>query len=245
MCHEPIGRRVSRDRIRRFSGLELSQVGRSVTLRQRLAYWVIEFGRLCSLEGRHRFLASRALPCLAWCFGGGVMSALIVIAFFFCSLMASYVLFKLLKSTARVGGNTRQAGGALAGFVIIFAAMEGAYIYISGNELQQARLASTEKNLQNRLDKAEADLALKNQQLEVKEIAGKIQPNLVETKVVLAIAATDLDVNGIFRIDGRCLDLADDLRLYFIREGRHVFQFLQALPPAGDEFDVTQLAGGQ
>lgn len=163
------------------------------------------------------------------------MSAVIVIAFFSCSLLASYVLFRLLKSTARVGKSSWQAGGALAGFVIVFLSMQGTYKSISDIESTKARLTSTE-----------ADLQSAKQQLAAKTIAGKIQPNLVETKVVLAVAATDPDGNGLFRFDGRCLDpVTDDLRLYFIREGRHVFRFLEALPKVGEEFDITQLEVGQ
>ena len=163
------------------------------------------------------------------------MSALIVIAFFFCSLVASYVLFKILKSRARVGSSTWQAGGALAGFVIVFLVMHATYKSINDIELAKARLISTE-----------ADLKAAKKQLEARRIEGRIQPNLVETKIVLAIAATDPDGNGKFRFDGRCLDpVTDDLRLYFIREGRHVFRFLEALPGTGDEFDITELGEGR
>ena len=163
------------------------------------------------------------------------MSAVIVVVFFLCSLAASYVLFKLLRSQARVGKSSWQAGGALAGFVIVFLAMQTTYKSISDIESVKGRLNATE-----------AELKSVKAQLAAKTITGKIQPNLVETKVVLAVAATDPDGNGRFRVDGRCLDpVTDDLRLYFIREGRHVFRFLDALPNGGDEFDITQLVEGR
>jgi len=153
------------------------------------------------------------------------MSALIVIGFMFCSLVASYVLFELLKSTALVGGTKWQAGGALAGFVIVFWATQATYKSFNDIDGVQSQLESTQVELESA-----------KQRLAAKTITGKIKPNLIETKVVLAVAATDPDGNGIFRLNGHCLDSdADDdgLRLYFIKEGRNVFRFLEGLPAPG------------
>src|SRR5262245_7174326 len=140
---------------------------------------------------------------------------LIVVIIFSCSLGAAYVLFKLLKSTAFVKTPEGQAGGAAGGFLLVLFALTAIYSSVCKLEAGQAVT-----------------------------ITGKIRPNLLETKVVLAVAATDPDGNGSFRVDGRCIDPSrDDIRLYFIREGRQVFRILDALPGKAEEFNVAQLEG--
>lgn len=51
-------------------------------------------------------------------------------AFFLLSLLGAYVLFKYLKSEAQVSSRWYQAGGALAGFVIIYGLLYGSYYQI-------------------------------------------------------------------------------------------------------------------
>ncbi len=47
----------------------------------------------------------------------------IVAVFFLLSLAGAYVLFKVLKSSAVIERPGYQAGGALAGFLLIFASL--------------------------------------------------------------------------------------------------------------------------
>lgn len=51
-----------------------------------------------------------------------------IIVVFFLSLMGAYVLFKWLDATAIIKKPTWQAGGSLAGFILIFAMLHTAYV---------------------------------------------------------------------------------------------------------------------
>lgn len=66
----------------------------------------------------------------------------VVSIIFLLSLSGAFVLFKLLKSYARIQRKGYQAGGALAGFLLIYAAL-----YSSYDRIEQARIveARTER----------------------------------------------------------------------------------------------------
>jgi hypothetical protein len=59
----------------------------------------------------------------------------VVAIIFLLSLTGAYVLFKFLKSYARIQRKDYQAGGALAGFLLIYAAL-----YSSFDRIEQARI---------------------------------------------------------------------------------------------------------
>jgi hypothetical protein len=166
---------------------------------------------------------------------------LTVVVFFSCSLVAAYVLFKLLRSTAIVRTEKGQAGGAAAGFLLVLFALFSGHHSVSGIESLRAEIDSVTAQLKSATD----ELSATRVELDSKIIIGKIRPNLGETKIVLSIAATDPDGDGTFRVDGRCINpKRDDVRLYFIREGRNVFRFLDRLPVKAEEYDIAQLEGG-
>jgi hypothetical protein len=167
-------------------------------------------------------------------------AVLIVVIFFACSLVAAYVLFKLLRSTAIVKTEKAQAGGAAAGFLLVLFALFNGHRSVSGIESLTAQIQA----LTDQLKSAQEELNSTRAELNPKIIIGKIRPNLGETKIVLSVAATDPDGSGSFRVDGRCIDpKRDDVRLYFIREGRNVFQFLDALSDTVEEYDIATLEG--
>ena len=55
------------------------------------------------------------------------------VLFFILSLIGAYVLFKILKSRATIKEPTKQIGGAMAGFVILFGLLTGSYYFLRGS----------------------------------------------------------------------------------------------------------------
>ena len=63
------------------------------------------------------------------------MDGLTVIAvLFFLSLFGAVILFKFFQSSAMIKGKTYQAGGAIAGFLILYGLMHWSYIQMGQNE---------------------------------------------------------------------------------------------------------------
>ncbi len=65
------------------------------------------------------------------------MLVLIVTVFFLLSLVGAYVLFKVLKSSAVINRPGYQAGGALAGFLLIFGTLAITHQKLSASELDE------------------------------------------------------------------------------------------------------------
>lgn len=132
------------------------------------------------------------------------MSTLFVISvIFMLSLVGAVVLFKFFRSSAIVKTKSYQAGGAIAGFIIIYATLYGSYYQIEKNEHQN--LLDEHKEMQKKL--------------EPKAISGTIQPYEENTKVVLAVREIDPDKRGKFRLIAPCIDPeVDDVRLFIISE---------------------------
>lgn len=54
-------------------------------------------------------------------------SLVVVITIFILSLIGAYILFKVLRATAMIKNTKFQAGGALAGFIILYGTMFQSY----------------------------------------------------------------------------------------------------------------------
>ncbi len=65
------------------------------------------------------------------------INLLVIVIFFFLSLIGAYVLFKFLESSAIIKNKKYQAGGAMAGFILIFGILFGAYYKLEANKVQQ------------------------------------------------------------------------------------------------------------
>lgn len=71
----------------------------------------------------------------------------VVAIIFLLSLLGAFVLFKFLKSYAKIQRKGYQAGGALAGFLLIYAAL-----YSSYDRIEQARIAEARTEREAALD---------------------------------------------------------------------------------------------
>ncbi|MBZ5555219.1 MAG: hypothetical protein LAO21_21110 [Acidobacteriia bacterium] len=139
----------------------------------------------------------------------------IVCVLFFVSLLAAFVLFFFLKSTALVKTKQYQAGGALAGFLIVFFVSNNSYTKISNFQEEIKKQQSTIQDLGVKIDAC-------NQFTSTRDISGTVDPYSEQTKIVLGIAEADLPINKRFRISSPCFDLKKGkYALYVIREGRN------------------------
>ena len=53
-----------------------------------------------------------------------IFSLIVIVVLFLLSLAAAVILFAFFKSTAVVQGTRYQAGGAIAGFIIVFVLLQ-------------------------------------------------------------------------------------------------------------------------
>ncbi len=134
-------------------------------------------------------------------------SIYVIIIFFVLSLIGAFVLFKFLKSTAIIKNPKYQAGGALAGFVIIFGLLFGGYSKLEDHDNERLR----------------SEIASLRQKLQTAPIEGEIIPYRKHTKIVLGVKQTDPDNSGQFRLLANCIDPEqDDVKIYVISENKHI-----------------------
>jgi hypothetical protein len=128
-----------------------------------------------------------------------------VVALFFCSLVAAYVTFAILRSTAKIQKKEYQVGGAAAGFLVIYAAL-----YASYHQLQGASLSKYQED-----NKAMAE-KLKEQADELQDviIQGTIDPPLSQAAVVPGLTPALSDPNGRFYLTTK----GHPTSLYVIKE---------------------------
>ena len=127
------------------------------------------------------------------------MSPLIVVSvIFLLSLIGAAVLFKFFESSALVKSRKYKAGGAVAGFIIIYALLYGSF---------------------DRIQQSQYDAEECRQLQEVYQVSGKIIPKPDLGHVILAAAVEFPDMDGRFNLEARCLDKTDsngELRIYVI-----------------------------
>lgn len=131
----------------------------------------------------------------------------VVAGIFLLSLIGAVVLFKFFRSTAIITGKTYQAGGAIAGFILLYSVLYGSYYKIEESEYR--KIVNEYKVL---VDK-----------MAPKPITGRITPYKRNTKVVLAVKETDPDSSGRFRLQASAVDpVNNDVRLYVITEDKYI-----------------------
>lgn len=132
-------------------------------------------------------------------------SLVVVAAIFFMSLVGAYILFAILKSVAQISNKAYQAGGALAGFIILYLTMFQSYQSLHHIEVTEKELKVAKKSL------------------EKNEINGTIIPNSQTAKIVIATQQTDADDNGKFKLLAKCISPEDDdVKVYVIfQDGRY------------------------
>jgi len=159
------------------------------------------------------------------------VSTLSVVAVLFtCSLVAAFVLFRILQSTAVIRKKEYQVGGAAAGFLIIYMALYGSYA-----QLQKAPLAA-----------CQAQLAVDVAQLSVDEhelrIQGTVEPPVKDATIVLAVETVNLADDGRFSLTAKGVDpTRNPLSLYVITEKTHS---LYQIFPSDNTANLKFNAGG-
>lgn len=140
---------------------------------------------------------------------GDISMLLTVVVVFLMSLGGTYVLFKFLESYAKIENKKYLAGGAIAGFILIFGALTTFY-----NSLEDKKLKSLE-----------ADLASAKHELKESNIEGTVISKIRNPKVVLAIKQMDPDVSGKFKLSAKCIDPEkDDIKVYVVYEKGYRFK---------------------
>jgi hypothetical protein len=137
-------------------------------------------------------------------------SALAVAIIFALSLVGAVVLFRFFKSSAIIKKKAYQAGGAVAGFAIIYSLLFASYYEIERQETK-------------RLKHTIADLEVKVKELEIDVVSGVVEPDNQPVKVRLVFDAVEPDSDGKFKFKvPRILLNSPTLALYAITDDEHV-----------------------
>ncbi len=140
---------------------------------------------------------------------------LVVPILFGLSLAAAVILFRFLKSSAVIQTAKYQAGGAIAGFVIVYGLLHFSFEKISGFQDEIKKQEQTIYDLKSKTKDFEEFTASR-------DITGTVDPYSDHTKIVLVVTETDLPVNKRFRLTAPCLDLKKGrYALYVIQEGKN------------------------
>lgn len=121
-----------------------------------------------------------------------------VSAIFFLALVGAVVLFRFLKATAVFKTVQGQAGGALAGFLMIFAALDGTYLHLAPGAAEIQKLLSANEELEARLAEVDTELWAFTGRVETSE--GK-PPGDVEVRVLPPAPQALLDGGREFRLE--------------------------------------------
>lgn len=111
--------------------------------------------------------------------------ALPIALFFGLSLLGAVVLFRFFKSSALVKRKTYQAGGAIAGFIIIYGALFTSYYQV--NRLENGKYRELNVQYERMLRGA--------------TLSGKVGPDTRPLRILLAVATTQPDSSGHFKIN--------------------------------------------
>jgi len=139
-----------------------------------------------------------------------VNSALAVAIIFALSLLGAVVLFRFFKSSAIIKKKAYQAGGAVAGFAIVYSLLFGSYYQIERLEKQK-------------LEAAIQALEEKVKRLDIDVVSGVVAPDNQPVKVRLVIDAVEPDSDGKFKFKvPRILLESPTAALYAITDDEHV-----------------------
>lgn len=123
------------------------------------------------------------------------MSLLVITALFSMSLIAAYVLFKILQSTATVTKPEYQLGGAAAGFVVILSILALTYMQVNGKQSDVTDLKNQIADLQKKVEVGKS--CIDGEKTEV-TYAGTVSPALQNANVVFAVTESKIQQDGRF-----------------------------------------------
>jgi hypothetical protein len=146
---------------------------------------------------------------------------LVVISVLFClSLLAAWVLFNLLQSTATVSKPEYQLGGAAAGFVVILTLLSVTYIQVDDKKKQQ-NITELAADLQKAQAEAKRGSDCLKDQAAVVTYSGTVTPPLRDANVILGVSAVQLQQNGTFAINVHNVKPSDLPSIYVIGTESH------------------------
>ena len=136
------------------------------------------------------------------------MEAIIVVIILFAlSLLGAWVLFKFLVSSALIKGKTYQAGGAIAGFILLYLLMF--YSHDKINDFQECKDAK---------EKCEQDLQMQTVKGEILRYNGEL------VKIILSVRQTEPDSNGKYILKAPGLDPENnDVQVHVLTNTGHKF----------------------
>ena len=150
------------------------------------------------------------------------MPLLVISVLFSLSLLAAWVLFNVLKSTAKVTKPEYQLGGAAAGFVVILTLLAVFYMQVDSKEDQdeinkkQDEINRLTRQLADARDEADkGSVCLAEQRAEI-TYAGTVSPTVDAAYVVLGISSVQLQQDGKFALKVRNVKPSDLPYLYVI-----------------------------
>jgi len=145
----------------------------------------------------------------------------VVTILFTLSLLAAWILFKYLQSTAVITRKEYQVGGAAAGFLIFYGALYYSYSGLAKSALDDSK---------RQLSVCQAALNASGEANKVVGIKGIVDPPLKNASLFFATRIFPLPDDGTFRFSARQSDLksSDPPAIYIINEQEH--NFLQLDP---------------
>lgn len=148
------------------------------------------------------------------------MPLLVITALFSMSLLAAWVLFKILQSTATVTKPEYQLGGAAAGFVVILSILSLTYIQVKGKESDDNLKSAKQQieDLQRKADIGKSCLEAVNAEV---TYAGIVSPALQEANVVFAVKEAKVQQDGRFAFKVQSVKPSDLPSIYVIGPNSH------------------------
>jgi hypothetical protein len=148
------------------------------------------------------------------------MALLVITTLFGLSLLAAWILFKFLQSSASVSKPEYQLGGAVAGFVVILSLLSLTYIQVDSkrHEEQLTQLTASLAEAQNHAADGNACLARERTE---NVFSGTVSPSLEGANVVLVLGVTQLQSDGRFLIKSNRVAAADNPSIYVIGATSH------------------------
>jgi hypothetical protein len=142
----------------------------------------------------------------------------VVAGLFTLSLVSAVVLFKFLQSTALIKNKDYQAGGAVAGFIIVYGMLHWSYTQTAGYTQTITAQKQTIDDLNGQLEK------LKQFTQEV-TLTGTVTPSTQDTLVQISAWEAPADISGAFSLKAPCLQ-GSDAKLLITQKGQYFMKYV-------------------
>jgi hypothetical protein len=148
------------------------------------------------------------------------MALAVISVLFGLSLLAAWVLFERLKSTATLSKPEYRLGGAAAGFVVILTILSVTYIQVDDKKKQDNIAKLTRERDDARAEAAKGKACLAEESAEV-TYSGTVTPPVQDANVVLGVSEVQLQQNGKFAIRAHHVKPSDLPYIYVIGADSH------------------------